>query len=57
MPIHPKSTFVSWGVPPVKALVALGVCHVSLVVDEFPSAEALLDGQEPSWPFPVVPRG
>lgn len=49
MPIHPKNTFVS--------LVALGICHVSLVVDKFPSVEALLDGQEPSQLLLLVPRG
>lgn len=57
MPIHPKNTFVSWVHHPSKALVALGVSHVSLVVDKLLSAEALLDGQEPCQTFLVVPRG
>lgn len=53
MPIYPKSNLVS-----SKALVALGsvVCPLWWV-DKFPSAEALLDGQEPSQPFLLVPRG
>lgn len=42
---------------PSKALVALGVPRVSLVGDEFPSVDALLDGQEPSQPFLAVARG